>query len=84
MYIFLYSFSTLSYSYSFVGYNITNTLIMLNAVVPLSLGIMGVVIKNWVWLAKFPQTESPLKNPAYAPGPVLYKSYETIRMGQKP
>ena len=32
-------------SYSFVGYNITNTLIMLNAV-PLSLGIMGVVFKK--------------------------------------
>ena len=28
---------------------------------------MGIVFKKWVWLAKFPQTEPPLKNPAYGP-----------------
>ena len=35
---------------------------MLNAV-PLSL---GVVFKKWVWLAKYLQTEPPLKNLGYA------------------
>ena len=38
---------------------------MLN-VVPISL-IMGVVFKKCMWLEKFPQTEPPLKNHAYAP-----------------
>ena len=33
---------------------------------------MGVVFKKWVWLAKFLQTEPPLKNPGYAPAGVWY------------
>ena len=40
-----YAHSTHLASYSFIGYNIRDTLIMLN-VVPLSLRIMGVVLKS--------------------------------------
>ena len=51
---------------------------MLN-VVPLSLRIMGVVPNKWVWLAKFPQTEPPLKNPAYATAYVCcYLSFSQV------
>ena len=52
-------------SYVYVATLVGHSIIMLKAVL-LGLRINGCGFLKWVWLAKFPQNEPPLKNPAYA------------------